>query len=145
MLKLTTQADIHAGVTETWKVFGDFAKYPQWNPFIRMISGKVEVGNRIQVTLQQPGRKPLQMNPRVLVFDKERELRWIGHLLVPGIFDGEHLFRLQENPDGSTRFIQEETFSGILVPLFRKMLEQNTKQGFAQMNESLKNRVESGG
>lgn len=143
MLKLITRIHINAGVTETWKVFSDFAKYPQWNPFIKRVAGKVGVGDRITVMLHQPGRKAIKMRPKVLVFDKEKELRWLGRVLLPGLFDGEHLFRLEKNADGSTSFIQEETFTGILVPFFRNMLERNTKLGFQQMNESLRDRVEN--
>jgi hypothetical protein len=30
-----------------------------------------------------------------------RTLRWLGHLLVPGIFDGEHYFEIE--PLGANR------------------------------------------
>jgi hypothetical protein len=33
-------------------------------------------------------------------------------------------------------------FTGILLPLFAKMLDNNTLAGFKQMNEALKARVE---
>ena len=42
----------------------------------------------------------MTFKPRVLNAEPERELRWLGHLLVPGLFDGEHSFTiepLQEN------------------------------------------------
>jgi len=70
-----------------------------------------------------------------------RDLSWLGHLIIPGLFDGEHTFRLDDNHNGTTTFIHSENFSGLLVPLFRKMLEENTREGFIQMNNKLKELV----
>ncbi len=58
----------------------------------------------------------------VLSFEPNKELRWLGHLLVTGLFDGEHRFELIDNGNGTTTFRHSETFNGILVPLFKKLL-----------------------
>ena len=39
--------------------------------------------------------------------------------------------------------MQFERFRGILVPLMKKMLDNNTKDGFNQMNQALKIRCEN--
>jgi len=52
---------------------------------------------------------------------------------------------LHDNGNGTTTFVHGENFSGLLVPLFNNMLETKTRPGFMQMNEELKNRVESAG
>src|ERR1043166_415244 len=70
-----------------------------------------------------------------------RELRWLGRFLLPGLFDGEHQFTLQAMASG-VRFTQSERFSGILVPLFRRSLDTDTKRGFLEMNLALKHRAE---
>jgi len=62
--------------------------------------------------------------------------------LFPGLFDGEHKFELIDNNNGTTTFVQSEKFTGILVPLFRKMLDVNTRNGFSLMNEKLKELAE---
>ena len=45
-------------------------------------------------------------------------------------------------PNGQTLFIQGELFSGILVPLLKKMIDGETKRGFVLFNEALKDRIE---
>ena len=80
----------------------------------------------------------MTFTPTVLAFDTNKEFRWIGHLLFAGLFDGEHKFKLIDNHNGSTTFIQSEKFKGILVPLFKKMLDYNTVNGFNLMNQKLK-------
>ncbi len=71
------------------------------------------------------------------------ELRWKGRLLLPGIFDAEHSFRLTALESGRTLFSHEETFTGFLVPLaFRGALKRGTERGFEAMNRALKHRAE---
>ena len=65
-------------------------------------------------------------------------MKWLGHLWFSGLFDGEHKFELIDNGNGTTTFIQSEKFKGILVPLFNKMLDKNTVNGFNDMNRKLK-------
>ena len=71
------------------------------------------------------------------------ELRWIGRMLVPGLFDGEHYFRLSPSAAG-TQLLHGEVFRGILIPFFRKDLETKVRAGFEQMNRALKDRAEAG-
>ena len=54
------------------------------------------------------------------------------------MFDGTHRFYIHDNGDGTTTFEQSENFSGILVRLFAKRLDKDTKKSFEQMNIELK-------
>jgi len=142
-MELSTKIVINASISACWKVFTNFSDYPRWNPFIKAIKGKIGIGNHIQVILHQPDMNPMKMTPKVLAYEDEKELKWIGHLLIPGLFDGEHSFRFEKAKDGTTIFTQKENFKGILVPLFKKMLETKTRKGFESMNERFKYIVEN--
>lgn len=138
MKVLRTEIVIQANPSKVWEVLTAFDTYPAWNPFVKWLKGEVKVGNRIEVAL--PG---MNFKPKVLVFDKNKEFRWLGHLFFAGLFDGEHSFELQDNQNGTTTFIHSEQFTGILVPLFNKMLDTQTKTGFEEMNLALKIRSEA--
>ncbi|AGF59335.1 hypothetical protein B0P06_002330 [Clostridium saccharoperbutylacetonicum] len=75
--------------------------------------------------------------PTILKFTPNKELRWLGRLFIPGLFDGEHIFELISNNDGTTTLIQREKFHGILVPLLKNSL-YDTKAGFDLMNKKIK-------
>ncbi len=139
---ISTQILIQATPQRIWNTLTDFEAYPQWNPFIRSVKGPVASGKVIQVELQQPGSGIMTMKPTVLVLEEPRVFRWIGHLLFRGLFDGEHSFQVRDNGDGSCTFIQSERFGGILVPLFSRMLDTKTLQGFSLMNDALKTQCE---
>lgn len=142
-MEIKTQITINATPDKVWAVLTDFENYSNWNPFIKSITGEPKVGSQITVSIVPPQSKKMTFKPTVLAFIHNNEFRWIGRLLLKGVFDGEHKFELIDNGNGTTIFNQSEAFNGILVGLFKKQLENNTKKGFELMNESLKKRVEN--
>ena len=140
--EINTEIQINATPERVWAILTDFEAYPTWNPFIKSLTGDVNVGNTITARIEPPKANGMTFKPKVLAFDANHEFRWLGHLLIPGLFDGEHRFQLIDNGNGTTTFIQSEKFKGILVPLFKKMLDINTVNGFNEMNQKLKEIVE---
>lgn len=140
--EIKTEITIQATPERVWEVLTAFEKYSSWNPFIKSLEGEVKVGEKIVVRLEPPGAKGMTFKPKVLTFDQNKELKWIGHLIFPGIFDGEHRFELIDNENGTTTFIQAEKFRGILVRMLSKMLDGSTLNGFRAMNEQLKAEAE---
>ncbi len=141
--EIKTEVVINATPEQVWSIFNQFEDYPNWNPFIKSIKGSVTVDEKIIVRIEPPGAKGMTFKPRVLTNVKNLELSWLGHLLLPGLFDGLHKFELIDNRNGTATFIQSEQFKGILVPLFKKQLKNNTKNGFIEMNNKLKELAES--
>jgi len=134
---IKTAVTIHASKETVWQILTDFEHYPEWNPFIKSVSGQVKVGKRIKIQLQG-----MSFKPRVLVYNKYSELKWLGHLWLKGLFDGEHSFYITDNKNGTVTFEQTEKFTGILVNIFSKSLDKDTKKGFEDMNQALKIRAE---
>jgi len=140
MRLIDTRIEIAARRERVWDVLTDFARFPEWNPFITRIEGVVEPGARLRVEIKPPGKSPMTFTPTVLAARPGKELRWRGRLLVPGLFDGEHAFQLEER-GGICSFRQSERFTGLLVPLLGGALAA-TERGFAAMNIALKRRAE---
>ena len=72
-----------------------------------------------------------------------RELRWLGHLYVPGLFDGEHSFVVEDLGEDRSRLTQSETFTGVLVGPIVRLIGEGTEANFRGVNEALKDRAES--
>jgi hypothetical protein len=83
----------------------------------------------------------MTFRPILLAVTPYKELRWLGHLLVPRVFDGEHQLLITQLSEQRVRFTQREVFRGILVPFTGRMLSK-TEGGFVAMNEALKKRAE---
>ncbi|WP_437558809.1 SRPBCC family protein [Acidithiobacillus sulfuriphilus] len=145
MHQIVTQIDIAASPERVWSILMDFSAYPQWNPFIRSLSGVAKPGEKLRAIIQPEERRAMTFRPKVLNAANQQELRWLGHLGFPGLFDGEHYFQLTALSNGYMRFTQGERFSGILVGVFVASMEAATKAGFDAMNQALKNRAEANG
>lgn len=140
--EITTEILINTTPTKVWSILTNFDNYPNWNPFIKSIKGEVKIGNKIVARIEPPGSKGMTFKPTILSLKTNKEWSWLGHLFIPGLFDGEHKFELIDNGNGTTTFIHSEKFKGVLVPLFKKQLENSTRNGFEEMNRKLKELAE---
>lgn len=143
MFELVTEIEINASPDRVWRVLTDLPAHAEWNPFVHEISGPLSVGAKLTVRVRPPGGRGMTFRPTVRAVTPGSEFRWLGHLLVPGLFDGEHYFRLSPVGNTSTRFVHGERFSGLLVSLARSSLDSGTRAGFEAMNQALKARAES--
>ena len=144
MKELRTEIEINGTVDKVWEVLTGFNLYPEWNPFIKRIEGELKVGSQLNVYMETPGKKGMTFKPVLKLLEPKNEFRWLGSLLIPGIFEGEHIFQLEQISNNKIKFIHRENFNGILVPLFWKSLNNSTRHAFEKMNNALKERVESG-
>jgi hypothetical protein len=133
---------IDATPQRVWQILTDFAAYPDWNPFITRASGTASPSERLRLRMQPPGGRGATLRPTVLEADPGRRLRWLGHLLFPGLFDGDHSFIIEPLVDGRVRLTQQEQFRGILLPLAARSLDRHTLPGLQQLNQALKRRAE---
>ena len=140
--ELYTEIVIQATAEAVWSVLTDFERYPDWNPFISRIEGRFTEGERLTVKFVREGTKSMTFRPTVQYSEAFREVRWMGHLILPLVFDGEHSFVITPIDRGSIRFVQKEIFTGFLVPLLWRDLDTHTRGRFQRMNRALKERAE---
>jgi hypothetical protein len=134
--------EIEAPLELVWSVLTDFSSYPDWNPIIRRLRGRPRAGGRILIRSQPPGARGIVHRPTVVAWSPPHELRWRATVLSARLFSGEHGFRLEPRDNGRVRFVQDETFSGLLVPLYARLRLPAKRRGFNQLNEALRDRAE---
>jgi hypothetical protein len=135
--------EIRAPIDVVWRVLTDFDAYPAWNPHIRKVLGKPRIGRRITIHTRPPKGRTVVMRPVILSWTPPRELRWRATFVMRHLFSGEHGFQLEATAPDRVRFVQDETFSGVLVPLYSRLRLAATRRGFEQMNEALRERAET--
>jgi hypothetical protein len=138
--EIRSQTEIDGTADEVWSVLSDFGSYGEWNPGMEDMQGEAKAGSRLTIRFVNGGRT-MTMRPTVLVAEPGRELRWLGRLFVPWVFDGEHRFEIHEATPGRVTFVQGERFKGVLVPFLRKLIEVDTASTFVKVNEALGRRV----
>lgn len=141
MKEIYTEIEINASASIVWDIITDFDNFPKWNPFIKEISGDQQEGSQIEVFIKPPNSNGMKFKPKIIKFQPEQELRWLGKLWIPKLFDGEHGLIIKKINDNKVLFIQKERFSGLLVPILSSMLK-DTESGFELMNQALKEEAE---
>ena len=138
-----TEIEIEASTAEVWQVLTDFPGYADWNPVIRRIRGRAQVGQKIVLGLAA-GPVTLRIDAEVVIADPERELRWVGPAFAPmrRIASGSHYFQLTPLGDASCRLIHGEQFSGLLVPTQLPPVENRIQRMYEGLNRALARRAE---
>ena len=93
MYHLETRIEINASAERVWSLLTDFPAYPQWNPFIPSIEGKAVVGQPPTVFILASGLPWHAIPPHGA--RRRAPARASMELLIPGLFDGEHYFKLE--------------------------------------------------
>jgi hypothetical protein len=142
MREIRNEIEINSYPESVWGILIDFPAYDQWNPFINKITGFPKMGEKIHIYLKTASGKKRRYSPRITKVEEGRELRWYGKGSLPGFLNAEHIFTIEEVRPGLVRFIQRETFVGLLTRLLGKNFDADIIQGFREMNHALKKRAE---
>jgi len=141
--ELKTEIEIMASPQKVWQVLTDFAAFGTWNTFFPQIKGKPVIDSQLHVIVHLPLGKHMIFKPRVTKIEPDKELRWSGTLWgIKFLFAGEHYFKIEARGGRSVRFIHGERFSGVLLPVFWKLKEEQIKMGYLQFNRDLKKECE---
>jgi hypothetical protein len=141
MIEVKAATEIDAPAETVWSVLTALEQFKAWNPFIRDARGTTEVGGEVQVQVRTSLGIPLAFHAKVLSRADNRELHWLGHVAAPWLASGEHWFTIEPIDERRVRFVQRETFSGLLPWLGARLLRREAKRGFEAMNDALKARV----
>lgn len=141
-LKIKTEIEIDAAAQKVWQVLTDFAHWDRWNSAIPRVQGEAKVGGKLKIVIKTAGRT-MKGAPIVLVSSPNQELRWRGGLPIPGLFSGEHYFKIETLGPDQVRFIHGEDFSGLLIPILYKSPEA-LEQAYLRISQNLKKLLETG-
>lgn len=122
----------------------DFESYPSWNPLYQYVvaqSSPPPLGSTVDIAMVfGPDEKPMTVKSVVLRADKT-VLSWRGYMIHPWLVTGVHTFEIEALGENRTKFVQKETFSGLLAWLVVPLLGAKAEQGFGRMNVALGDRA----
>lgn len=142
MKEINTGIEIKGSASQVWNALLQKGN-TTWNPFIQKLEGTISEGSTIHITLKVSDSNTMQLSPKVLKLETNREFRWLGHLYFRGLFDGEHYFIIHDRGPNQVYFEHGERFTGILAGLIFKLIGQDTRGSFIKMNRALKEYVEN--
>jgi hypothetical protein len=136
------EIEIQATPEKVWKALTNLGEYPEWNPLLIRAEGKLIVGEKVNLTAKSAS-SDMHLLCTVLTVEPNRQFSWKFHVILPFLFRGEHIFKIEPINEHKVRFVDREIFHGLLVPLQAKKLETDSKPAMIAMGEALKTRVEN--
>ncbi|HMK91944.1 MAG TPA: SRPBCC domain-containing protein [Thermoleophilia bacterium] len=131
------EANIAASPAIIWGLLTDAQDFPHWNSTVTRIDGQIREGERIRV--HAPGTDRT-FTPTVSGVVPDRRMAWIGG---SALMKGVRTFDLKPRSDGSTDFVMQESFSGLLLPLARRSMP-DFGPIYARYADDLKRAAEAG-
>jgi hypothetical protein len=107
------------------------------------VIGSATLNSKIEVNINTISGKKRTYYPIITRCETNKELRWKGKSFLPGVFDGERIFILENSNDDKILFSHKEIFSGLGVRLVGNKLDESLRESFVTMNEALKVRAEN--
>ena len=108
------EVNIRAKAERIWSLLTDASGFPRWNSMVTMVEGQIREGERLR--LHVPGTDRT-FTPRVSGVVPSERMTWTGGFSP--VFKGVRNFELRPCDDGSTEFLMEERFSGLMLPFVK--------------------------
>lgn len=141
-----TEISIDAPRRAVWRVLLDFARYPEWNRFIRRIDGAPEVGSEIIEHIHFDFLPfPVLGKSFIQRIETETYFSWQGsfvHALRP-LGYGTHSFALLDAGQTSTHLVHREEYRSPLIRWVFPLIRRIAEPGFRKMDLDLKARAEA--
>ena len=140
MKEYSAKTTIDASPETIWAILVEGSKYPEWDPGVDRIEGKIAPGETLKAYSKlSPGRA---FPAKVTEFVPGKKMVWSGGMPL-GLFKGVRTFTLSPKGNGSTEFSLREVFSGPLLPMIGRSIPDMT-ENFQQFAAGLKSRAEGG-
>jgi hypothetical protein len=138
MKEYSAKTTIKASPETIWAILTDGPNYPDWDPTVDHIEGRIAAGEKITAYSKlSPGRAfPVTVSE----FVPGRKMVWSSGMPL-GLFKGERTFTLTPNSGGQVDFTMREVFSGLLLPLIGRTIP-DMSDAFAQFAAGLKKQAE---
>ena len=140
MKKIETEVNINSSIESVWEIISDLGCHSDWNPFLTKIDGNLIEGSSVRITVQLGNNKPEIAEPILKKLIPKKEIHFLMNKWP--LIKGEHYFIFESISDTETKFIHGERFYGLLPMFLWWKLKPLFTQGFNDMNQALKNRVE---
>ncbi|MCY3812074.1 MAG: SRPBCC domain-containing protein [Gammaproteobacteria bacterium] len=145
MASFTIRSDpvtIEAPVEKVWRVLTDFERYGEWNPFTPDVRADLTMGARVDMRVTM-GAFRLKQTEIICALEPPRRLAWRTTIGARWLLHAVREQRLEMLGNESCRYVTEDEFKGVLMPLVILLTGGFVRRGFNAVAAALKQRAEA--
>lgn len=105
--------NINASAAKVWALLTNAANYSKWNSTVTSLEGNIALGETIHLKSILDEKRVFKL--KVKEFQPEKRLVW-------GDFQGNRVYELSDNGNGTLTFSMNEKIGGLMFPLFAKYI-----------------------
>jgi uncharacterized protein YndB with AHSA1/START domain len=124
--------DIKASAGTVWNLLTDAVNYPKWNSTVVSIEGRIQPGEKIKLKSVLDAKRVFRLT--VKEFEPGKRLVW-------GDGQGNRVYTIRDNSNGTVTFSMVEKIGGLMFPLYAGMIPP-FDQSFEQFALDLKKEAE---
>jgi hypothetical protein len=110
--------NIKAPTNKIWMLLTNAKDFPRWNSTVKNIDGNISLGEKIQLHATIAPERIFKL--RVSESVPNQKMVWRDG--AAPMFQGVRTYVLEAKNDGSTDFLMQEIFSGLVLPMIVKSL-----------------------
>lgn len=134
---------LDAPIDAVFAVLDDFDRYPEWNTFTERVVTRRVVGGPVELHVNMPGGKKRVMSETFTGYEKGKRMSWGLKWGFGILLDCDRIQELESLPDGRTKYVTYEGFSGLLAPVVVKFFGGQVRRGFELCANDLAKRMEN--
>jgi len=125
--------EIKADTAIVWALLTKASDYSRWNSTVTSIEGKIALGEKIKLKSTLDAKRTFKL--KVKEMEAEKRLVW-------GDGQGNRVYSISKNGNGTVAFSMTEKIGGLLFPMYAKMIP-SFDQSFEQFASDLKRESET--
>ncbi len=143
MGRVRAEIEIDAPAERIFDILTDLESYPEWNPFTPRVESTLRPGDPVHLYVRLRSERLSHRVEYVSRNERPSHLCW-GTTMVAGfLLRAERCQTLTRIDARRTRFVNEDVFSGWLVPLVMRVYGAAMQRGFESVATALKKRAEA--
>lgn len=142
-MRIAETLTIAAPAATVWRVITDFARYPEWNPFVVACRSTLVPGTPIVMRVRVLPFVAQPQRERVFEHVPGRRLRYGIDPMPLGALASSRAHEVEPAEAASSRYVSTFALDGWLAPVVAALFGARLERGFAAMSAGIKARAEA--
>jgi hypothetical protein len=141
-VRIEHRIGIQAPAEAIWDLVYDLAGWSAWNPTYPEVSGQIQIGGELTMTVALPGMKPQTLKGVVLEWVPNEQLHWRATAMA-GLLKATRYIEIERLAEESCIVSNGEIMGGLIGPSVARQIGSKVFKGLRLMNEALKEQAEA--
>jgi hypothetical protein len=139
--KIEHRIGVQAPAPVIWEILSDLPAWSRWVSMYPQASGRLLIGERLDLTEQLPGQAPRRITPTVVDWVPNEQVIWQDKL--PGLVRATRYLEIETLSETGCIFSNGQILEGMGAGFVPKTVRAAMRKAFTELGEAMKARAEA--